>query len=240
MTAARALRRNWSMPASVCLHGVIAAVFLVKFTNAAPPLPATPDVQLAVEVLVMPPPPPPPPMPEVAEEPPPVLQSVAEDAPVEPPPPPPLRKRPEIRPKPVKLPPQPVEAPPAETFAEASPAPVVSPPRAEQVAVVGPVGRAGPPAQYQDRLFAHIQRNHKRAPKDVLRYGQRVTAVVAITLGRDGKIVRYDIAGSSGNPRIDREIGPLMARCDPMPAFPAEMAGESFTFKMPIEFVGGR
>jgi protein TonB len=251
MRIGRAIKRNWAMPASVCLHAAVVVGFLVQFANSVPSLPADAVApSLAVEVMLLPtlapdvvntapPPPPPPPEPEVVEEPPPIIESVAEAAPSEPPPPPPKVKRPPdpkptpVRTPPVERPPAP-PAPPAEIAAPLAP-PAPAPP-ANQLALAAPSGRTGPPPDYVSLLVSHIKRQH-RLPRGTYHRTQYVVAMVEMTIDRRGKLMRYAIAKPTGVAMFDKEIPELMKRVDPMPALPPEIAGPQYSFTVPIEFI---
>ncbi|MFN4282197.1 MAG: TonB family protein [Alphaproteobacteria bacterium] len=252
MSLGGALKRNWAMPASVCLHAAVVVGFLVQFANSAPSLPADADApSLAVEVMLMPtlapdvvntaPPPPPPPLPEpeVVEEPPPIIESVAETAPPEPPPPPPKpQRRPDPKPVPVKTPP--VEAPPAPPAPPAQtvapPAPPLPVPQANQLALAAPAGRAGPPPRYIDMLVSHIKRHH-RLPNSSYRRVQKVVALVEMTIDREGKLLGYSITKPTGVAVFDADIPKLMQRVDPLPPLPDEIAGPQYSFTLPLEFI---
>lgn len=251
MSVGGALKRNWAMPASVCLHAAVVVGFLVQFANSAPSLPAEAEAPWpAVEVMLMPtlapdvvntaPPPPPPPLPgpEVVEEPPPVIESVAEAAPLEPPPPPKPKRRPDPKPVPVKMPP--LEAPPAPpsppTQTVAPPAPSLPVPQANQLALAAPAGRAGPPPRYIDMLVSHIKRHH-RLPSTTYRRAQKVVAMVEMTIDREGNLLRYAIAKPTGVAVFDADIPKLMTRVDPMPPLPDEIVGPQYSFTLPLEFI---
>ncbi len=247
----QSIRKNWATPASVCLHAAVVVGFLIQFSKPAPSLPADAETpSLAIEVMLMPtvapdvvntapsPPPPPPPLPEVVEEPPPMIDSIAEAAPPAPPPPK-VRRKPDPKPTPVKIPPPdamptPSTAPPSDIVAP--PAPTLPAPPAQQLALAAPAGRAGPPPEYIDLLRSHIKRQH-HLPRATYRRAQYVVAMVDITIDRQGNLMRYALAKPTGVAIFDKEIPALMKRIDPMPALPAEIAGPQYSFTVPIEFI---
>ncbi|ORE93188.1 energy transducer [Stappia sp. 22II-S9-Z10] len=58
------------------------------------------------------------------------------------------------------------------------------------------------------------------------------TAVVTITIGRDGRFVDARLAQSSGNPLLDNAV--LSAAFNDFPAFPASVADETISISVPI------
>lgn len=254
MSALRALRQNWATPASLLLHGAVAAGFLVQFSRPAPSLPADNAPTLAVEVMVMPtpipdmvnaaPPAPPPPEPEIVEdEPPPVIESVAEAAPPEPPPPlPEVKKKPE-EPKPappMKRPPRPVVERPPVVVPEPSPvaappAPPIPAPPANQLALAAPAGRMGPPPDYLTLISATLERN-KIYPRAARERRQQGRARLRFVIDRKGNVLRHELLHSSGYRLLDGEVEALIRRVSPLPPLPADIRDDNLELTVAIDF----
>ena len=84
------------------------------------------------------------------------------------------------------------------------------------------------------QVTAHINR-HKRYPADAR--GATGTVAVAFTVDRQGRILSRRVARSSGVPALDAEALAALARAQPLPAFPTEMAGGSISVTAPFVFV---
>lgn len=84
-------------------------------------------------------------------------------------------------------------------------------------------------ANYASTLSAHLQR-FKRPGTG------RGTAVVSFTVNRKGHVVSSSIVSSSGSSIVDKEALAMIARAQPVPAFPAAMAQSEETFVQTIRF----
>ncbi len=84
-------------------------------------------------------------------------------------------------------------------------------------------------ANYASILSAHLQR-FKRPAKG------RGTVVVSFTIDRSGKVLSRNIVRSSGSSTVDDEAMSMIARAQPMPAFPAAVAQSQETFVQAIRF----
>jgi len=84
-------------------------------------------------------------------------------------------------------------------------------------------------ANYASLLSAHLQR-FKRPAKG---HG---TAVVRFTVNRNGKVVARSIKQSSGSEAVDGEALAMIARAQPMPAFPPALSQNEETFVQAIRF----
>jgi protein TonB len=84
-------------------------------------------------------------------------------------------------------------------------------------------------ANYASILSAHLQR-FKRPAKG------RGTVVVSFTVDRGGKVVSRSVVRSSGSSSIDDEAMSMIARAQPMPAFPAAVVQSQETFVQSIRF----
>jgi protein TonB len=61
-------------------------------------------------------------------------------------------------------------------------------------------------------------------------------AILNFTLDRSGHVVSWRIVTSSGHPDLDAEVGTMVARAQPLPAFPASMTQAQADFDVNIVF----
>ena len=201
----------------------------------APPPPAAPPPEPPPpEPVAMAEPPPPEPMapepPQVEPpppEPPPPPDEVAE-LPLPPPPPPP-------EPKPVTTPrrPPPPPRPATPTVAEAPPAPVqpAAPPPAPAAA---PVAASLPP-NYISLLMRTLER-HRRYPDEARWRRTQGVALLRFRMRRDGTVVGYRIERSAGDPALDQAVQTMIQEASPLPAPPADVAGDPVELTVPVRF----
>lgn len=81
---------------------------------------------------------------------------------------------------------------------------------------------------YKSSLIAHLQR-FKRMPQ-----GGTGVATVSFTVNRSGHVTSRSLLRSSGNASVDAEAMAMVARAQPMPAFPAAMAQSQLSFTVPF------
>jgi protein TonB len=82
---------------------------------------------------------------------------------------------------------------------------------------------------YASLLSAHLQR-FKRPGTG------KGTAVVSFTVNRNGNVTASSIVRSSGSSIVDKEALAMIARAQPMPAFPTAVAQSEETFVQSIRF----
>ena len=61
-------------------------------------------------------------------------------------------------------------------------------------------------------------------------------STVAFSIDRSGKVLTAKVLASSGNKTLDQEAVALTQRASPVPAPPADIAGETLYLKVPIRF----
>ncbi len=220
------------------------------------PLPAAPtpvpsELPPAPQQTVVSPPPEPEPIPELPPELPkldlPPPPQVIEEAVVLPSPPPPPKPRPRPRPPaPVvtrEMPPEPVReqrpvetTPPMQTTTapQAAPqaAPVAAAPRQDQPNVLPPSDAL---PTWRGALFGHLERL-KRYPQAAQWRRQQGTVYLRFTMDRAGKVLRATIERSSSFDILDEEVLALIARAQPLPAPPDEIAGDTIELIVPVQF----
>ena len=182
---------------------------------AAEPVPEPPPAEpVPPEVMPPPEPEPPRPTPPSLELPPP---------PASPPPPPPRPPRP--RPPTVHaIAPPPRVAPPAPVAAAPVPAPAIS-----REAV------AASTTSWQGRLQAHLAR-FKRYPAEARMSQQEGTTLLRFTMTRDGRVLSFGLAASSGHAALDREALSLIERAQPLPSLPPEVPQGTIQLVVPLRF----
>ncbi|MEM7562285.1 MAG: energy transducer TonB, partial [Pseudomonadota bacterium] len=65
------------------------------------------------------------------------------------------------------------------------------------------------------------------------------TVELFAVIDRDGNLVQYEIAESSGHSLLDREVEKLVQRASPFPKVPSEVRGNTIKFTVPIVFTIG-
>jgi protein TonB len=55
-------------------------------------------------------------------------------------------------------------------------------------------------------------------------------------MDKDGKVLSFDIAKSSGRPALDEEANALIQRAQPLPAIPSGYGKDQINAVVPIEF----
>jgi protein TonB len=175
------------------------------------PLPQVPTVDLVV-----------PPTPVVKE-----MAAVALPPPPRPVPAP--AKKVESKPE-AKKPPKPVQARRAEAQ-QGSPRPPQQRSGAQTTAALGSASTgasAASRAGWQGAIVAALNRA-KRPQQD------SGTASVRFSVDRGGRVLSASLAGSTGVASLDQEAVSLVRRAN-IPAPPANVPGEAFTFTVPIRF----
>ncbi len=130
--------------------------------------------------------------------------------------------------------------PNAITVAPAPPAPVQAP-----IVQAPPpeIGRAitPPPISGADRkafattLFGHLNR-YKRYPASARMRRQEGVVSLRFTMDRQGHVLSYEIAKTSGSDALDSEARELIKRAEPLPAIPAAFGRDTLDLVVPIEF----
>lgn len=171
-----------------------------------------PEVKIEITIAIPPPEPPPP----VDLKPP---EKVVDKAPPKPP-----EKVVPKRTEPARAPPSPAPVAPAAAGAP-SPAPPSATPQPNPRGV----------ASWQGALLTHLAR-HKRYPRASQDRGDEGVVHLRFTMTRQGAVLSQHVAKSSGYAPLDAEALALVRRAQPLPAPPADMAGEQFELLIPIQF----
>jgi protein TonB len=185
-------------------------------TAAVPPLEPLPEVPPVDEIM--------PPTPVVKET-----------AAVALPPPPPKAAPPvkTVQPKVVvKKPPKPVQAKRADERQEAKrpPAREAGAQTTASIPSTSSGSSAASRSSWQGALVSHLRRHLQ--PQG----GQTGSASVRFSVDRGGRVLSASLVGSAGSPALDSEAVAVFRRAQPLPTPPADVAGGSFTFTIPIRF----
>jgi protein TonB len=76
----------------------------------------------------------------------------------------------------------------------------------------------------------------KRYPQRARLRGSEGKLAVTFTFRRDGTLVGWRLASSSGDPDLDQAAGEMIERAAPLPPMPASYPGESATMTVPVDF----
>jgi protein TonB len=69
---------------------------------------------------------------------------------------------------------------------------------------------------------------------------ERGLVVVRLTIGRDGRLLAAELARPSGSPALDRGVIETIRKASPFAPLPAELAADSHTFIVPIDYAQER
>lgn len=227
-------RRLWgsSLGAVLLVHGAVAAA-LAMAPSAPPQVAEAPPILLDLVPVAAPVPEPPPAPPQAAP-------------PTTPAPPKPLpRPKPKVERRVPAAVPLPQPAPPAQQAPgePTEPAPAAAQPAAPQPAPSQPSAHAAASAvadpragaNWQGRLLAHLER-HKRYPTAAQGRGLRGGVVLAFALDRAGRVASAAVHTSSGHDALDQAALDMLARAQPLPPPPPEVAGDPVRLVVPVRF----
>ena len=130
--------------------------------------------------------------------------------------------------------------PNAITVAPAPPAPVqaaiVQTPPPEIGKVVAPPQISGADRKaFATRLFGHLNR-YKRYPASARMRRQEGVVSLRFTMDRQGRVLSYEIAKTSGSEALDSEARELIKRAEPLPAIPIAFRRDTLDLVVPIKF----
>lgn len=89
--------------------------------------------------------------------------------------------------------------------------------------------------RYLAELAAWLER-YKRYPKRAQRRRQEGTVELSFVVDRRGRVLRYDIARSSGHTLLDDAVRRLIERAQPLPGVPADLGQGSLALRLPVGF----
>ena len=114
-------------------------------------------------------------------------------------------------------------------------------PAAAQIAALPPPAAVAIPqtppqisAEYRGALSAWLER-HKIYPAAARQRGEQGSAVLRFRVGRDGRILAYQLVRSTGYAALDAAVDEMM-RGATLPPFPASMTQPEIAVSVPIRF----
>ncbi len=132
--------------------------------------------------------------------------------------------------------------PPVITVAPAPPTPVQAPIVQTPPPVIGRAITPAPPLisgadrkEFATRLFGHLNR-YKRYPASARMRHQEGVVSLRFTMDRQGHVLSYEIAKTSGSDALDNEARELIKRAEPLPVIPAAFGRDTLDLVVPIEF----
>ena len=130
--------------------------------------------------------------------------------------------------------------PNAITVAPAPPAlvqaPIVQAPPPEIGRAITPPAISGADRKaFATTLFGHLNR-YKRYPASARMRRQEGVVSLRFTMDRQGHVLSFEIAKSSGSDALDRETLELIKRAEPLPAIPAAFRRDTLDLVVPVEF----
>ena len=90
-------------------------------------------------------------------------------------------------------------------------------------------------ATYEQIVLSSIE-SKKRYPRSAQKRGIIGTAVLAITIGDTGSLLKSEVSKSSGYDILDSEVLLMAERAAPFPNFPKEFDKEKISLLIPVEF----
>ncbi len=98
-----------------------------------------------------------------------------------------------------------------------------------------PPGPAPPPGDYLRRLAAYLNR-YKDYPHDARQRREQGVVRLHFIMDRSGRVLSYDVAGSSGSAALDEAARDLIRRAQPLPPVPPDYPGETLDLVVPVVF----
>lgn len=90
--------------------------------------------------------------------------------------------------------------------------------------------------EYLEGLDAHFQRAKRNASFGSRLRDETGTALIALDIARDGRILKAELAKSSGYPAIDQAVLETVRRASPVPALPASFSKEICGLVLPVRY----
>jgi periplasmic protein TonB len=142
-----------------------------------------------------------------------------------------------VQPK-VEEPPPPEPTPSELTLQEQKPPPQKVEEQAPPAPVTAAPVRGGAPQvapSWQTLLIRKLQQA-KRYPSEARARGEQGVALLTFSVDRAGHVLTRRIVRSTGHPDLDNEAMELVARAQPLPAFPPSMTQAQLNLTVPIRF----
>lgn len=226
--ASRSGKRKWGtgLMLSLFAHGV-PVIVASGFWVATQPAEMVPEAAFEVELIRMQAPP----IPSSEQPPGPVQTEAAASAPA---------PSSVVQPRLQVAPPANVETLTVPQTVERQEAATRTPPAPETTAPPSRVSTPAPvatsaPHTWESRVLAYLEQR-KRYPAEARARRLQGVAYVTFTMDRQGRVLSAALERTSGHASLDREAMALVRRAQPLPAPPAELAGETLTLTVPVDF----
>lgn len=124
----------------------------------------------------------------------------------------------------------------AASQAAAAPSPTMQTAAVTTAPTEGSVADAPPtPASWAKAVMAHLGRL-KRYPREARLEGAEGEALVAISIGRDGRVLSRSLARTAGSAALDRAALDLIDRAGLLPALPSNFLADRVEVVVPIRY----
>ncbi|AHI28521.1 energy transducer TonB [Marinobacter similis] len=152
----------------------------------------------------------------------------------EPKPAPKPEPEPEPEPKPEPAPEPPAEtSPPESSVTTATDISESTEPQNQQVQLEA--GSSARIDEYLNQLSRHLSQ-HYQYPRRARRLGQEGTPLVVFSFDREGELLELHLKTGSGHQLLDDAALEMLRDAEPLPAVPARMNGQSFSYALPVRF----
>ncbi|MBO6827769.1 MAG: energy transducer TonB [Sneathiella sp.] len=95
------------------------------------------------------------------------------------------------------------------------------------------IGTATP--NYISEIREWLER-HKTYPKKAKRRRQQGVVTLYFSIDKMGRVLKYEIRGSSGVSSLDKATVAMLEKANPLPPFPKSMGGDYLEFTLPVSF----
>lgn len=91
------------------------------------------------------------------------------------------------------------------------------------------------PSTWKSRLLAHLER-FKLYPEAAKVRHEEGISLLSFTLDRNGRVLSFFIARSSGSDELDAAAQTMIERASPVPAIPDDVSGQTMQLMVPVRF----
>jgi protein TonB len=91
------------------------------------------------------------------------------------------------------------------------------------------------PSTWKSRLLAHLER-FKRYPEMAKSRHEEGVSLLSFTLDREGRVLSFFVARSSGSDELDGAAQAMIERASPVPAIPDDVSGQTMQLVVPVRF----
>lgn len=90
-------------------------------------------------------------------------------------------------------------------------------------------------SEWKSRLLSHLER-YKRYPEAAKNRREEGSALVGFTLDREGHVLTFYLARSSGSNELDDAAQAMVERASPVPSLPDDVIGQTVQLTVPVRF----